>query len=266
MAAEISVTYIGVMRVTFQGEGAARQYKTQEAKLVLSYAPESGKKYKKTIEGICRQVISVGLGQLENGKTKMEIGKKLQLNISEKAPLPQLLLLSQPFYADDTNEDLIVPFAIVSSNWIKAKSGTEFLRELKDSFLSAVSIQNFRSAKDADSSVAKKCSSMLTELMNKYGNDTLNVVKEKVGEVTKIMQDNVDTALNQLDTLHTMEGKASELVEQSESFVKKATDIKRKFCGQYWKLTCAIIMIVVLLLTIIVVSVCLPACRCGKSC
>lgn len=252
----MSLTFLAIARVAFEGSADSRVYNAKDSKLVLVHAPPANKADKKKNEEICYKIINVGLTN-----RKMELGKKLQLNLDDK----QHLLLAQLFYADASEQDMIIVFAIVTNNWTQSKSANELLRELKDSFLRVNSIQELRAAKEKDSGVEKRSAAFLPTIMTKYGNDILAVVQGKADEVRVVMQKNVDDALKNVENLSVMEKKAEDLEEQGQAFSAGATKLKKKFCQQYWKVTLAIVFLVILILVIIVASLCSGAGKCGKS-
>jgi len=247
-AATLDYLAIGRFESSFDGS------KVVNSKLVLSAAaPKVSSGEKLVHENTCKAVLDRG--------AKLKIGEKIQLTKDDK--ISAVVAVAE--YLDEYKDCTMVIFAVVTMKWLEARQSSELLREFKTQFLSANSAAQFKSASERDSSMESRSRAVVDALFRRYGDDILQKVKAQTDEVRDLARKNVDKALENLETTKAMEEKADGLLQQSEVYNKKATDLKMSMCKQYWKMNLAIALIVIVIIIIIVASICSGAGKCGKS-
>lgn len=198
----------------------------------------SGKSFKNHVKQI-----------MDKGANKLKPGKRIRLTSDEEDY--ELHVLSDCLDGDE--DEVLVYFAVTDPAFGKAHSIPKLLDELKDGFLDTNDASDIRKAK-AGGSVNKASQQLLRSLMTKYGSSKLTEVQVKVNEVKEVMQDNMKKALNNVETLEEMENKAENFQDQAKQFDKKSSKVKHMQKMKYYKVTGAIALFVILIITIIVAS------------
>lgn len=85
-------------------------------------------------------------------------------------------------------------------------------------------------------------------------NDRLKSAQQKVDEVKEVMRDNIDRVMENTEQLHIVEHKSETLELQAKQFEQNSRKVKRRFCMQYAKTTCVLVLIILIVIFIIVMA------------
>jgi hypothetical protein len=91
-----------------------------------------------------------------------------------------------------------------------------------------------------------------TDLTEKQNADKLIEAKRKVDDITTVMHNNVEKALEGGEALDKMETNAKLLEENANRFKKEAQDVKRQMCWKNAKKTLAVAIIFALIIAVII--------------
>jgi len=155
---------------------------------------------------------------------------------------------------NNSDENIIVFFAVTDVELGKAHSVAKLLEELKTTFYGTNDADSILNAKAAGE-VNKKSQTLLKSIVTKYGSNKIADVQAKVDEVKDIMQDNVNRTLENVEKLEDLESKAETIDHQARQFEKGAGGVRSVMRWKYFKMTAIIVVIVALLLTVIFVPV-----------
>jgi hypothetical protein len=125
-----------------------------------------------------------------------------------------------------------------------------FLDEFKASFYRRVDKSEVNAAKSA---LEKRCKETLVALQSKYSKSVLQEVNKKVTDLKGVMQENIDISLKNVENMHELENKASEIYDSAQKFESKASEMRCAQQCQYYKTYFIIFLIVAAIITIIVV-------------
>ena len=132
------------------------------------------------------------------------------------------------------------------------------LRQLIDQFSQQYSISKMESSNVFGiSSFNKEIKNKVIE-KNDYDNHRLAKIRRDQEETTAILNEDITKLLDRGDALDQLTDESTYLVQSSETFTEKATDLKKTMRCRFWKLWIIIILIVVIILAILAVW-----CGCG---
>eukprot|EP00823_Brevimastigomonas_motovehiculus_P002552 TRINITY_DN154_c0_g1_i2.p2 TRINITY_DN154_c0_g1~~TRINITY_DN154_c0_g1_i2.p2 ORF type:complete len:103 (+),score=36.88 TRINITY_DN154_c0_g1_i2:70-378(+) len=83
----------------------------------------------------------------------------------------------------------------------------------------------------------------------------LKEAQQKTQVLMKQTRDNIDAVIAREPKLNELDDKTKQLEDESRRFKKGATDVRRHFCLQYWKVTALIVVVLIVLILIIYFSV-----------
>eukprot|EP00871_Galdieria_phlegrea_P003073 jgi/Galph1/3767/GphlegSOOS_G2401.1 len=100
---------------------------------------------------------------------------------------------------------------------------------------------------------------VLQQQMEHFSNeveaDKLSRVQQQVDEVTSVMRNNIDDALNRGERLDVLVDKAEDLRGGASQFQRSSTQLKRNFCKRNMKIIICIVVVVLLIAIAIVLGV-----------
>lgn len=147
----------------------------------------------------------------------------------------------------------IVFFAVTGPKFGQSFEPSDLMREFIDDFLALHTENAVCTGKPAK--LQKASIETLGELLKKYAVSKIEKVQGKVNEVTQIMQDSIEQALQNTDTINDMELKSDELLAHAGQFKKKAHVVKQNERCKYYKInaTCGLITVVVITILLIII-------------
>lgn len=181
---------------------------------------------------------------MDQGAAKLIPEKRLRLGVDATG-------CELHIWAEKLKDTLLVYFAVTdSTDFRKLHSAQTLLEDFKTNFGNKNTANDIEKAKEKGN-VHKASQNLLSKLISQYGENKLGQVSNKVKAVKGIMEDNIEKAMSNVESLEDIETKAEGLETQAEVFNKQAVKVKKHFRCQNMKLNAAIAVGVIILIIIL---------------
>lgn len=84
---------------------------------------------------------------------------------------------------------------------------------------------------------------------------SLEVVNQKLEDVTKVAQENIAIAFKNMDSIENIEEQSAILKEYSQKFAAKSHSLKIKSCWESYKLNIGFLIMLILILILILLMI-----------
>jgi len=185
---------------------------------------------------------------MNTGSAKLTSGKRADLAAADNGAGSYNIHV----LADTAGDTLIFFFAMTTQKFGQAHRVNVLLGEFQTKFLAANTTGEIESAKSK--TIQKKSGPLFEELFTTYGPDKLGLLHEKVEGVKKVMQKNVQKALENTEVLTVIEEKAEALEQRAGEFNDRARDTNRMMKCRQYKLQAIIGSVVLIVLIIIIIA------------
>merc|ERR1719189_340901 len=134
---------------------------------------------------------------------------------------------------------------------------------LKKNFLTYIRQILFTTRPKKKKNVKKKSQALLKKIGNKYGSSKLHKVQDKVNEVKSTLNDGITVALENVESIETVEASAAILEKEAHKFKKEAKVVKIEAKKKYWLSNTYLAILVFIVIIIIVIIICVQPGLCA---